>query len=88
MCYFFFTAMVVQKISGTFKQKKCYPAYAILLKLYTDILKNTLGIHGQAGCDTSSSFSVISKTKHIKSSIWKHRLPQSLRKSLSLFLPA
>ena len=74
MCYFFFTTFVVQKISVMFKQKKGYPAYVILSKLYTDILKNVLGFHGQTGCDTSSSFSVISIIKHIESSTWNLRL--------------
>ena len=62
--------------------------YIILSKLDADILENRLGFHGQTGCDTSSSFSVISKIK----TRWKQyqeaqKLLQSLGRSLSLVLP-
>ena len=62
--------------------------YIILSKLDADILENILGFHGQTGCDTSSSFSVISKIK----TRWKQyqeaqKLLQSLGRSLSLVLP-
>ena len=50
-------------MSGTLKQKKGYPVYIILLKLDTDIPENILGYRGQTVCDTSSSFSGISKIK-------------------------
>ena len=49
-------------MSGTLKQKKGYPVYIILSKLHTGIPENILG-HSQTVCDTSSSFSGISKIK-------------------------
>ena len=45
------------------KAEKGYPVKIILTKLDTDIPENILGFYGQAVCDTSSSFSGISKVK-------------------------
>ena len=75
MCYFFFTTLVVQNMRYGWCQKlksskKGYPVYISLSKLDTDIridtdiLENILGFHGQTACDTSSSFSGISKIKN------------------------
>ena len=50
-----------------------YPVYIILSKLDTDIPENILGFHGQTVCDTSSSFSGISKIK----THWKQYLQES-----------
>ena len=62
--------------------------YIILSKLDADILENILGFHSQTGCDTSSSFSGISKIKtRGKQYQEAQKLLQSLGRSLSLVLP-
>ena len=59
------------------------------IKLDTDIPENILGFHGQTACDTSSSFSGISKIK----TRWKQylqeaqKLLQSACKSYEFVLP-
>ena len=68
-------------MSETLKQKKGYPVYIILSKLNTDIHvkldadipENILGFHGLTVCDTSSSFSGISKIK----TRWKQYLQEA-----------
>ena len=62
--------------------------YITLSKLDADVLENIFGFHGHKGCDTSSSFSGISKIK----TRWKQyqeaqKLLQSLGSSFSLVLP-
>ena len=51
------TETEVWVISGTSKEKKCYPVHIILSKLHNDILDNILGFHD----NTTSSLSDISK---------------------------
>ena len=71
-----------------FKAKKGYLVYIILSKLDADILENILGFHGQTGCDTSSSFSGISKIKTCGKQYQEaQKLLESLGRSLSLVLP-
>ena len=71
-----------------FKAKKGYMVYITLSKLDADRLESIFGFHGQKDCDTSSSFSGISKIK----TLWKQyqeaqKLLQSLGRKLSLVLP-
>ena len=63
------TDVEVWTVSGTAKQKKCYPVHAIASKLDDDVLNNILGFHALTGCDTTSSYSGISKT-----TCWKQYL--------------
>ena len=67
-------------MSRTLKQKKGYPVHIILLKLDPDTPENILGFRGQIVCDTSSSFSDISKIK----ALWKQYLQEAKKLLLSL----
>ena len=76
MCYFLIllyhfghTEAEVWMVSGTSKQKKCYPVHTIALKLDKNILAKILGFHPLTGCDTTSSFSRIGKTRGPE--VWK-----------------
>ena len=53
-------------ISGTAKQRKCYPINSITLKLPKIVTQNILGFHALTGCDSTSSF-----TGHGKKTCWK-----------------
>ena len=67
-------------MSGTLKQKKGYPVYIILSKLDTNIPKNIIGFHSQTVCNTSTSFSGISKIK----TLWKQYLQEAQKLLQSL----
>ena len=60
-------------MSGTLNQNKGYPVNIILSKLDTDIPENILDFHGLTVCDTSVSFSDISKIK----TRWKQYLQEA-----------
>ena len=53
----------VWMVSGTAKQRKCYPVHQIAEKLSPPIIENILGFHALTGCDTTSSFSGFGKKK-------------------------
>ena len=76
-------------MAGMLEQRMGYPVYIILSKLDTDIPENILGFHSQTVCDTSSSFSGISKIKHVGSSTSRklRNCYSHYVKDLSLFLP-
>ena len=46
----------VWMISGTAKQRKCYPVHLITKQLSQPVIENILGFHAFTGCDTTSSF--------------------------------
>lgn len=48
-------------VSGTSKQRRCFPVHQISLTLGGNIRQNILGFHAITGCDTTSSFHGISK---------------------------
>ncbi len=53
-------------ISGTAKQRKCFPVHEIASHLDPAVIHNILGFHALTGCDTTSSFHGIGKM-----SCWK-----------------
>ena len=59
-------AAEVWMISGTARQRKCYPIHAIYGRLSQPVRDNLLSFHALTGCDTTSSF-----TGHGKKSCWK-----------------
>lgn len=48
-------------LAGTAKNQKCYPVHTIASQLSPDILANMPGFHALTGCDTTSSFTGLSK---------------------------
>ena len=74
------TKFEVWMMSRMLKQKKGYPVYIILSKLDADLPENMLGFHGQTVCETSSSFSCISKIK----THWKQYLQETQKLLQSL----
>ena len=56
----------VWMVSGTSKQRKCYPVHLMCTKLSPVVLNNILGFHALTGCDSTSSF-----TGYGKKSCWK-----------------
>jgi len=53
-------------ISGTAKNRKCYPLHSVRDKLWQPVKENLLGFHALTGCDTTSAFS-----GHGKKTCWK-----------------
>jgi hypothetical protein len=47
----------VWMISGTAKNRKCFPIHSVSAKLSTPVRDNLLSFHALTGCDTTSSFS-------------------------------
>ena len=50
-------------ISGTARQRKCYPVHQISEQFPDSAVDNILGFHALTGCDTTSSFSGFGKKK-------------------------
>ena len=71
-------------VSGTSKQRKCYPVYIIASKLDGDILNNILGFHALTGCDTTSSYSGVSKKTCWKQYLNTPRLLQSIGRDVNV----
>jgi len=56
----------VWMVSGTAKNRKCYPLHAVSERLTQPVRENLLSFHALTGCDTTSYFS-----GHAKKSCWK-----------------
>ena len=78
------TEAEVWMVSGTSKQKKCYPVHTIASKLDDNLLANILGFHALTGCDTTSSFSGIGKKTCWKQYLEAPKLLQSIGRGLNL----
>ena len=78
------TGAEIWMVSGTSKQKKCYPVHIIASKLNDDTLENILGFHAMTGCDTTSSFSGIGKKTCWKQYLETPKLLQSLGRDLNV----
>jgi hypothetical protein len=50
-------------VSGTARQKKCYPVHAIAQQLPQQVQDNILGFHSLTGCDSTSSLAGFGKKK-------------------------
>ena len=73
----------VWMVSGTAKQRKCDPVHVIASKLDDDVLNNIFGFHAITGCDTTSSYSGISKNTCWKQYLKTLRLLRSVGRGIN-----